>query len=205
MPAGEGRAEPRAHRLGAHAMARLPYPDLDQAPDSVREALAAMPPLNIFRMLAHAETAFRPFLRFGGAILGDLALDAKLRELAILQVAVQAGAEYEWVQHAAIGRAVGLSDEQIDAVRREHIDSTAFSDSERAVLLFASEVIEHPRVSNEAFAAVSERLSPREIVELLLTVGNYLMLARVMTTLDLELDEAAGGEALGALRPQSEG
>jgi len=183
-----------------HSMARIPYPDPSQAPERVTEALAALPPLNIFRMLAHAETAVRPFLRFGSAILGQLQLDPKLRELAILQVAVQAGAEYEWVQHAAIGQAVGLTDEQLDAVRREHIDSESFSDTERAVLLFSSEVIEHPRVSNETFAAVSEHLSPREVVELLLTIGNYLMLARVMTTLDLELDEAAGGGALGALR-----
>ena len=181
-------------------MARIPYPDIDQAPERVREALAALPPLNIFRMLAHAETALRPFLRFGGAILGELALDPKLRELAILQVAAQSGAEYEWVQHAAIGLAVGLTDEQVDAVHREHLESEAFTDTERAVLLFTSEVIEHPRVGNETFEAVRERLSPREIVELLLTVGNYLMLARVMTTLDLELDEAAGGDALGAMR-----
>ena len=39
-------------------------------------------------------------------------------------------------------------------------------------------------------------LSPREIVELLLTVGNYLMLARVMTTLELELDDPAGAQLL---------
>src|SRR5207253_6263125 len=68
-------------------VARLPYPDRDSAPEPVREALAGLPPLNIFRMLAHAESALRPFLRFGGAILGRLELDPKLRELAILQVA----------------------------------------------------------------------------------------------------------------------
>ena len=96
-------------------MARLPYPDPDDAPDRVREALAGLPPLNIFRMLSHAETAFRPFLRFGGAILGELQLDSKLRELAILQVAAQAAARYEWVQHATIARALGVGDGQIAA------------------------------------------------------------------------------------------
>jgi 4-carboxymuconolactone decarboxylase len=179
-------------------LARIPYPDPADAAEPVREALALLPPLNIFRMLSHAQTAFRPFLRFGGVILGDLELDAKLRELAILQVAVRAGAEYEWVQHEAIGRAVGLSEEQLAAVRREAIDDESLSDTERAVLQFASEVVDHPRVREETFAAVSRSLSPREIVELLLTIGNYLMLARVMTTLDLELDEAVGGQVLGA-------
>ena len=177
-------------------MARIPYPDTDQAPQPVREALAAIPPLNIFRMLSHAETAFRPFLRFGGAVLGELRLDPRLRELAILQVAAEAQARYEWVQHAAIARALGVPDEQIDAVEAGQLDSAALGDGERAVLRFAAEVVRQPRVSDETFAAVRERLSPREIVELLLTTGEYLMLARIMTTLELEIDDAAGVRVL---------
>jgi 4-carboxymuconolactone decarboxylase len=175
-------------------VARLPYPDPASAPEPVREALEALPPLNIFRMLAHAETALRPFLRFGGAILGRLQLDPKLRELAILQVAARGQAEYEWVQHVAIGRRVGLTDEQIAAVERDDVDGCpALSELERAVLAFASEVVAGPRVSDATFAAITRQLSPREIVELLLTIGNYLMLARVMTTLELEIDDPAGG------------
>jgi AhpD family alkylhydroperoxidase len=93
-------------------MARLPYPDPSDAPERVRDALTAVPPLNIFRMLSHAQTAFRPFLRFGAAILSELELDPALREFAILVVAHDTDAEYEWVQHVAIARAVGVSEEQ---------------------------------------------------------------------------------------------
>lgn len=175
-------------------MARIPYPDPSQSPESVRETLARLPQLNIFRMLAHAETAFRPFLRFGGAVLTELQLDPKLRELAILQVAAQAGARYEWVQHAAIARHLGVTDEQIAAVQQGELTAASLNEAERAVLQFSAEVLEGPRVSDPTFAAVSERLSPREIVELLLTVGEYLMLARVMTTLELEIDDAAGSQ-----------
>jgi alkylhydroperoxidase family enzyme len=181
-------------------MARIPYPDPAESPERVREALAALPPLNIFRMLSHAETAFRPFLRFGGAILGELQLDAALRELAILEVAAKAGAEYEWIQHVAIAKAVGISDDQIAAIERDELDSNSLSPVESAVLKFAAEVVETPRVSDETFAAVSETLTPREIVELLLTAGEYLMLARVMTTLELEVDEAMGAQVLDAGR-----
>jgi alkylhydroperoxidase family enzyme len=179
-------------------MARLPYPDPDDSPDRVRDALARLPPLNIFRMLSHAETAFRPFLRFGGAILGELQLDPKLRELAILQVAAQAQAQYEWVQHAAIARAIGVGDDQIAAVQAQDLDSACLGESDRAVLRFARELIEQPRVGDETFAQARRHLSPREIVELMLTVGDYLMLARIMTTLELELDDAAGLRVLGS-------
>src|SRR5690348_2852355 len=77
-------------------MARLPYVDPEQCPEKVRQALEAAPPLNVFRMLAHAETAFRPWMRFGGALLAASEVDAVQRELAILRVAkLTPGADYE--------------------------------------------------------------------------------------------------------------
>jgi 4-carboxymuconolactone decarboxylase len=183
-------------------MARLPYVDPATAPEAVRDTLAALPPLHIMRMLAHAETAFEPVLRLGGAILAALELDPQLRELAVLQVAVEAECEYEWVQHVSVGKAVGLSDAQIAAVASRALDDPALSELQRSVLRFTAEVVRSPKVSDETFAAVHAELSPREIVELLLTIGDYLMIARLMTTLELDLDEAAGldvAKATGAL------
>src|SRR4051795_9298803 len=97
-------------------MPRIKPIDPAAVPEDVREALENLPPLNIFRTLAHAETAFRPFLRFGGAVLGRMQLDPIVRELAILTVAHEAEAEYEWIQHVAIAKAVGATDAQIDAI-----------------------------------------------------------------------------------------
>jgi hypothetical protein len=68
-------------------MARLPYVDPETAPEAVRDALARLPvKLNIFRMMAHAETSFRPMLSLGMSILTQQELSAKLRELVILRV-----------------------------------------------------------------------------------------------------------------------
>lgn len=173
-------------------MARLPYVDPESAPEKVREAFGAVPPLNIFKTLAHAETAFRPFLRFGGAVLGRLQLDPVLRELAILQVARQAEAEYEWIQHVAIGRQVGVRDEQLTALEAGELDSDEFSETEQAVLAFTAAVVARPRMDEQLFGRARAQLGEREIVELLLTIGDYWMLARVMTVLELDLDEPAG-------------
>jgi alkylhydroperoxidase family enzyme len=107
------------------------------------------------------------------------------------------------VQHVAIAQAVGVNEDQIAAVERGDFGSAALSDSERAVLRFAQEVVARPRVSDETFAAASRSLSPREIVELLLAIGNYMMLARVMTTRELELDDPAGMRVLGTAGPPS--
>jgi 4-carboxymuconolactone decarboxylase len=178
-------------------VARIPYVDPGRAPEPVREALDRLPPLNIFRMLANAETVFRPFLRFGDALLADLELSGLLRELAILRVArLTPHADYEWVQHAPIARAVGATDEQLGALERDDIDADCFDAAQRATLRFTTEVVRDARASDATFAELEALLPARQIVELLLVIGQYMMLARVMATLELELDEPAAPGAL---------
>src|SRR5919197_5082404 len=150
-------------------MARLPYVEPEDAPDPVRDALGRVPPLNIFRMMANAEASFRPWLRWGATLLGELELDPLLRELAILRVArLTPHAEYEWVQHVPIAQAVGASDEQVAALERDRPDADCFSDEQRALLRFTTEVVRDARASDTTVAALRERLSPREVVELLM-------------------------------------
>jgi 4-carboxymuconolactone decarboxylase len=181
-------------------VARLPYVDAATAPEPVREVLDRVPPLNIFRMMANADTAFRPWIRWGAVLLSDLALDAALRELAILRVArLTPHAEYEWVQHVPIAKAVGVSDAQVRALERDEPEADCFSPDERLVLRFTTEVLRDARASGETFAAIARLLSPREIVELLMVIGQYMMVARVMATTDMELDEPADPSALGSI------
>ncbi len=173
-------------------MARLPYVDPQAASPLVREALDALPPLNIFAMLAQADSAFVPYLAFAGVLLAQLELDPKLRELAILLVAARTGAEYEWVQHVGISRALGILDKQISAIERGELQAGCLDPDAQVVLRFTAEALESPRVSDATFAALSDRFPPRQIVELLLVIGSYHMLARVMTTLDIDIDLAVG-------------
>lgn len=173
-------------------MARLPYVDPEAAPERVRRALDAVPPLNVFRMVANAESAFRPWLAFGGALLSSLELDAGVRELAILRVARLEGAEYEWVQHEPIARAAGITGEQVAAVDRGDLDDASLGAAQRAALRFTTEVVRDVRASDESLRALTDAgLSPREVVELLLVIGQYMMVARVAETAGIELDEPA--------------
>jgi alkylhydroperoxidase family enzyme len=146
-------------------------------------------------MVAHAETAFRPWLRFGGALLQSAELDARLRELAILQVSrLTPGAEYEWVQHVPIALAVGCTQDQVDALEADDTEADCFSDDERLVLRFTSEVVTDAAPADATWEAASGRFSPREIIELLLTIGQYMMLGRVMATTRLDIDGPFGVE-----------
>jgi AhpD family alkylhydroperoxidase len=147
-----------------------------------------MPGLNIFRMLAHADSALVPFLRLTGALWSEAELPPKPRELAILVTARETQAEYEWSQHEAIATHAGVTPEQIAAIRAGDLGSAVFDPPEQAVLALARSIVREPRAPDEVLAEAREHYSDRQIVAVHLVVGTYFMLARVMTNLELELD-----------------
>jgi alkylhydroperoxidase family enzyme len=187
-------------------MARIPYVEPENASPEVREILERLPvKLNIFKIMAHAETSFRPLLTLGTSILGQQKLDARLRELAILRVAKLSSAEYEWVQHVPIARHTGASDAEIDALEQGDIEAACFGELERAVLRFTDEVVRDVGTSDATFAAASKHLSNQEIVELILAIGFYMTVARLMETTRIDLDPPAGTAVIDQVRQGSLG
>jgi alkylhydroperoxidase family enzyme len=185
-------------------MARLPYVEPESAPDAVRQTLERLPiQLNIFRMMAHAETCFRPLLRLGTAILAEQQLDPRLRELAILRIAQLSGARYEWVQHEPIAKGVGASDAQVAALARGAIDDGSFSAVDRLVLRFTTEVVNAVKASDATFTEMQRHFSPREIVELLLAIGFYMTIARLAETTATDVDMPGGMTVVDSLRREA--
>jgi len=182
-------------------MARLPYLDPEHAEPRVADLLSKAPDLGIFRMVANAQGAFPGWMRFGGALFDPAEIDPLLRELAITRVAAMTpGADYEWVQHAAITLEVGGTEEQLDAIRRGDLDAAVLGPDGGLVVRFTTQVVRDATPDEETFAAMTARFTPREIIHLLLLIGQYMMLARIMATVQIDLEPAIGGAALHASR-----
>lgn len=174
-------------------MPLIPYADLDRSPQEVREAFARMPrKLNIMRMLANAATCFVPAMRLGGAILGRQKLKPAYRELVILLVSHLDGGAYEWVQHAPIAEAAGCRKNQIAAIKAGELDGDSFDEREQALLQLTREVVENVRATEDTVKAAARHFSPQEIVEIIVTCGFYMMLARLTETTRTEVDTPSG-------------
>jgi alkylhydroperoxidase family enzyme len=182
-------------------MSLVPYPNIEKLPEEARNALAQAPvQLNIFKMMANAETCYVPLGRLGAAILSRQQLDAKLRELVILMVAKIEGGEYEWIQHVPIAHSVGVTHEQVEAIEQGAIDRPCFSEAERAVLHLTEQIVNRVRADEAVVKAAMRFLSPREIVELILAIGFYMMMARLTETTRTDLDPPAGTKVADSLR-----
>ena len=171
-------------------MARIPYFDPAQATGRAAEWYKKLPPLNIFRMMGHAGEMLDGFVRLGNQILAFSKLDPVLREIAIVRVGVLSQAGYEVHQHEAISRRLGMDDAKIAAIH-EGPDARAFSDLERLVMRYTDDVVANVRASDATFAPLSKVFSYKEMQELTITIGYYMMVSRFLETFDVDIEDAA--------------
>jgi 4-carboxymuconolactone decarboxylase len=173
-------------------MARIPYFDPAQATGKAVKAYAALPPLNIFRMLGHSGDLLEGFSRFGGYLLNRTTLDPVLREIAIVRVGVLSKASYEVHQHEAISRRLGMSDALIAAIH-EGPDAAALTGPQRQVMAYTDDVVANVRAGDATFKPLLDALGPKVLQELTVVIGFYMLVSRFLETFDVDIEDAPSG------------
>ena len=110
----------------------------------------------------------------------------------ILRTAVCTGSSYEWGQHVRISLAIGMSRETIDRVA-EGPEAEGWSPHEAALLRAVDELHADSVLSDETWAALGETYDERELIEAIMLVGHYHMVAFALRSLGVELDEGLEG------------
>jgi alkylhydroperoxidase family enzyme len=146
--------------------------------------------LNLDRMLLHSPPLAQGWNGYMGAVRTQLAVPAKLRELAMCVVAVLNHADYEFHHHAPEFLRAGGTAAQLDALRHAgdpKADLSGFDAAERAVLALAVEMTRNVAVSDATMAAVRAALpDDRQVVEIVAVVAAYNMVSRFLVALGVE-------------------
>lgn len=172
-------------------MTRMAYPDPTRIAPATQALLDARPPRNVFRMLAHAPALLPGVMELTGAILYKATLDPAARELAILRVGHLCGSAYEVHQHDKIGRAVGLAPEKIAGTAR-NADPALFDARELLVLRMAEQLVRNVRADDDLVAATLAAFGAEQTIELMITIGTYVMLAQVLENAGVEPEAGTG-------------
>jgi alkylhydroperoxidase family enzyme len=167
-------------------MARIDYCDTSKSNERTREILGKNRNANIFRMMAHSPSYFEQYCRLGGAIRHRGELDPVVRELAITRTGILCEAPYEIVAHKRIGKNVGVTDEQNEALENWK-SATCFNDLQRAALAFTDEIVAMRRPSDATFKAIAAKLTSAALIELQLSVGFYIMTSKFLETFDIDM------------------
>lgn len=142
---------------------------------------------NVFRMLQTNARVFFPWLAFASQLMPFGRLDPKDRERVILRVAWNCRSRYEWGQHVAIATRVGVTDEEIRAIA-EGPDAALWGPFQRSILRACDEFHRDRMVGEDTWRALASELDDELLVELLLLVGHYEMLAGVLNTTGVRLE-----------------
>jgi 4-carboxymuconolactone decarboxylase len=136
-------------------------------------------------LIRHPDLAAR-WLPYNDVLLRTGTLDPRLRELVILRVAWSTGSEYEWVQHVRLGRRLGITDAEIDAIAGAAPHEWAPLEAD--LLAAADELLERSRVTDATWARLAGHLDQVQLIEVVFVVGTYTCLSMAFQTFGIALD-----------------
>jgi len=178
QPAGDFNMTPRIAPLNP------PYdPAIQAAFDQVMPP--DVPPLKLFRSMAHNPRVFQRMV--AGGLLDRGSISLRERELLILRSTARCGAEYEWGVHvAAFNGKAGFSSEQLADTCQPIPDSLLWSEPEQALLALADSLHANAQVDDQLWARLSAHYQDEQLIECLMLVGFYHAVSFVVNGMRVE-------------------
>lgn len=141
---------------------------------------------NIMLALNGNRRLFWPWLLFASRFMPWGRLPHRTRERLILRTAWNCRCEYEWGQHRDLSRRWGIDGAEVRKIARG--PDADWSTLERAELRAADELHRMGCVSDETWQVLREHHSDEELIELVLLVGHYQMLAGFLNSAGVRLE-----------------
>lgn len=140
-------------------------------------------PFNAMLLHPHVGGALQALgsnLRYGSSLSG------RCREIAILLVAHAEDSAYELYAHEAVGRAAGLTDEELTALRDGELDDVQ-GEYERAVARVTTALLARRDLTDPEYDRAREQLGEPALFELTTLVGYYATLALQLRVFGVQL------------------
>ena len=95
---------------------------------------------------------------------------------------------YEWAQHLFIARDAGLSDIEICWIVWGP-DAPVWSTADASLLRAVDDLVLDGVIKDSTWVGLAEHLDGQQILDVIFTAGSYTMLASMLDSLDIELDD----------------
>jgi alkylhydroperoxidase family enzyme len=143
--------------------------------------------LHLYRVLAWSPPLVKAWGAFAWSLRFEVKASRRLRELMVIHIAQQLGAAYEFGHHSHMAEEEGISHAQIDALPRWR-ESRLFTADEQLMLRLAEELAVGRGATEATMTEMKKRFPKDELMEILVTGAYYCAVARVVNSLDLDLE-----------------
>jgi 4-carboxymuconolactone decarboxylase len=165
----------------------LPEPWSDEARASLRPLLPAdranaRDAGNVLATMVRHPDLTHAYLTFNAYLLIKSTLSQRVREVALLRVVHRRACEYLWTHHVPIARRAGLTDEDIDEIRR----GEAVDEVDRVVLRAVDDLVADNTISDSTWTQLSRQFTEQQRMDLVFTIGGYALLGMAVNTFGIE-------------------
>lgn len=145
---------------------------------------------NIIMVLANHPELGKVYNIWGKHLLIANTVPLRPREIIILRVAWNLKSQYEWHNHVGYGVNAGLSLDEIAAIRVGP-EAGIWNDEDRAILNAVDEQMKDGRISDATWTALTKFFDRRQMVDLVFTIGHYVMTSWAISSLGIEIEKGA--------------
>jgi 4-carboxymuconolactone decarboxylase len=146
--------------------------------------------INLTMVMANHPKLAMAYNAFGRHLLLDSSLPVRPRELVVLRISWHLKAEYEWHYHVGYALKAGMTLEEVAAVV-DGPDAPVWNgkDQDRAVLRAVDELHATNTISDETWAALSGFMDRHQMMDLVFTIGQYVMLSWAIAAFGMPLED----------------
>jgi alkylhydroperoxidase family enzyme len=142
---------------------------------------------NMAMTLAQHPRLAAAYYTFGKYLALDSTLSPRVRELVTLRVAWLLKSDYEWCHHVRFAKAIGVTGEEIDAIR-EGPTSSAWCDDDKCFLQVVDDLYFKHKLDEATWRGLSQRLDRQQVMDLVFTIGHYISTALVLSAFNIRIE-----------------
>jgi 4-carboxymuconolactone decarboxylase len=147
-----------------------------------------------FGLMLQAPHVGGPLQELGAAVRFATSFTDRAREVAILTVAAVSRSDYEQYAHERVGAMVGLGRAELDGIRSGAFAHAVGVDPVEAMTCLVAHRLAERRSldDDDDYAAAVGLLGEQQLLELVVLVGYYTMLAQLMSVFGVGAPDATG-------------
>lgn len=151
------------------------------------------PVRNVWATLVRYRDLAIPLNIFANQIFTNSSLPARDREILILRIVWLCYSEYAWCQHVQfVKQSKLLSDEEIYHIMKGP-DAQSWDPFDATLLRSVDELYTDAFISDKTWNALEEQYNINQLMDLILTVGQYNMVSMTCNALGIQLEEGIKG------------
>ena len=162
-----------------------PVAEADRS-DEQKQLLGPWGRMNFSAVLVNHPKLYRSFMPVIAKVIAETDLPPRDRQIVVHRTLALSDEIYESRHHELISHGAGLSDADIAAARTDDASLTPF---EHLLVKATDQLVHSRRIDDPTWAALSERYSRVQMMELLAVVGVYNMMSMLTLGCEIQLED----------------